>query len=539
VRTHDAAAHELGHVIAHILTSTHFDFVWIAGVNEQQDKYYQSAEFSKRCGGYVKSYRWGKMTFDGVRVRCISREDQDADAGEWLLVLLAGIAGEEVAAGQERPRSVIDLSDQYRTWEFRPKSEGDFEQAKKWFKRGADAGYIHARDVWAAFQHYYDKAFYAVRDHKEFLFATIPLLTKRGVMYNTSIMKLWNGFYAIEPTVKDSKKKLLYIQDNGTQGGKTMKLTELETFVLHDLSTKKVNGGIKDDVLQAYTGNYGVGGYNKFAYVDGRRYDVRLLNKKVASILYFLQRTGLVTLNDDKTIATHLPKNIAIPPKATVDVWLKDFTAILDAFKLAAAAEDTPDKSFNTCDLWYVVKSSPVQDAALTKAYEHLQETVRTIGALRQEENYVRQAADWLGRDLVTLKTPEHLRLRFVLELSAPALKAAAVQFHKDCIKPEGWDKMKKKEQAAYSWTPMVGGWVTDILNMAEAETLVDNYCMLNILGRYMTAESAHAAWRVEAARRHPDQGGSTEASAAFGAVWDRVEKAFPKAATKAVLAGK
>ena len=64
-------------------------------------------------------------------------------------------------------------------------------------------------------------------------------------MYNTAVMMLWNGFYQIEPSKKESKKVLLDHIDNGERET-TMKLTELETFVLHDLSTREVTGVIKD-----------------------------------------------------------------------------------------------------------------------------------------------------------------------------------------------------------------------------------------------------------------------------------------------------
>jgi hypothetical protein len=525
----NVAAHELGHVIGHIVTEMHFSYVWVAGVNEQSDKFYQDKDPLKHVGGHVRSYRWGKMTFDGKRVKCIN---QDADAEDWLVTLLAGIAGEEVFAGGERPRSVIELSHDYRIWEGRSGKAGDFQQAQKWVKRGVENGYFHAKEVWAVLQHYYNKAFSTVRSHKAFLLATVPLLVSKGVMYNTEVLTLWNGFYQIEPTKKASKNKAsLDIKDNA-QEENAMQLTELETFVLHDLSTRKVNGYIKDDQLQTYYGNFGVGGYYRFAYVHGRRYDVRGLAKKFDSILYLLQRTGLVNVNNDKNVVATLPEGI-LPPLATTEVWKKDMTTVIDGFKKTVTAEDTPNKQLSVSDIEHVVVGSPVQDAELSEAFDDLAATVKAINALRHEENSVRKAADILGRDISSIKDEYQLRQRFVLELSAPALKAAAVRVRKDCpTKPEKWDKMKKKEREACGWTSYAEKTVNDILAAAQDGTLADNCSMLFQLSYYLKAESAHAAWRVEAARRHPDQGGSTEASATFGAVWERVEKMFPKANT-------
>jgi hypothetical protein len=181
-----------------------------------------------------------------------------------------------------------------------------------------------------------------------------------------------------------------------------------------------------------------------------------------------------------------------------------------------------------------VIAHTPASDDAhvvLSKVFDDLAATVKEINALRTEENAVLQAADILGRDISSFKNEWQLRHRFVLELSAPTLKAAAVRVRKDFpTKPATWDKMKKKEREACGWNEWWDKSVNDILEAAQAGTLVDNHRLLQTLSGYLKAESAHAAWRIEAARRHPDQGGSVEASAVFGAVWDRVEKTFPAA---------
>jgi hypothetical protein len=148
-RDRDAAAHELGHVIGHIVTGTNFDYVWIAGVDKWWDKRNQDEDPKKWVGGYIRTYREGTMTFDGKRVKCATR---DTTAEEWLLTLLAGIAGEEVFAGQEKPRSIIDLSQEYRQWEGKSGAYGDFRIAQKWVKQGVEDGYFHAKQVWAVLQ---------------------------------------------------------------------------------------------------------------------------------------------------------------------------------------------------------------------------------------------------------------------------------------------------------------------------------------------------------------------------------------------------
>ena len=280
------------------------------------------------------------------------------------------------------------------------------------------------------------------------------------------------------------------------------------------------------------TRNFGVGGYYRFAYVNGRRYDVRGVVKKFNSILYLLQRMGLVNITDDKNIAATLPEGI-LPPLATAEVWKKDMATVIDGFKRTVAADDTPDKQLSVTDIEHVVTGSPVKDAELSKAFADLAATVKEINALRHEENSVRQAADILGRGISDFKNDYQLRQRFVLELSAPALKAAAVRVRKACPnKPDNWDKMKKKERDTCGWNEWSEKGVNDILAAAQDGTLIDNLHLLTILSGRLTAESAHAAWRIEAAMRHPDQGGSTEASAMFGEIWDRVEKMFPKANT-------
>jgi hypothetical protein len=286
-----------------------------------------------------------------------------------------------------------------------------------------------------------------------------------------------------------------------------------------------------------YCAALGVGGYYRFAYIDGRRYDIRGLSKKFASVLYFLQRMGLVTLTADKTIAATLPTGI-LPPKATTEVWLKDLNNVIDAFGKTLGTEDKPDKKLDIGDVQHVVNGSPVQDATVIEALANLVATVKTINTLRMEENAVRQAADILGRDISTIKDDRQLRQRFVFELSAPALKAAALRVRKDYpTKPEKWAKMKKQDREASGWNEYGEIWINKAVVAAQDGTLVDNPQLLNNLAYTLTAESAHAAWRIEAARRHPDQGGSAESSAAFGAVWDRAEKLFE--AAKATAAGK
>ena len=246
-RTHEdrleTAAHELGHVIAYIATETYFSYVWVRGSNEQSDWY---AKQHEKVAGCVLSYQHGKMTFDGKRVKCVTR---DVTAETWLITLLAGVAGEEVFAGQEKPRSIIDVSQEYRLAESAADGYGDFRQAQKWVQQGVEEGYIHAKDVWGMLQYFYNKAFSIVRSHKAFLMTTAPLLAQKGVMWNTEVMTSWNAFHQIESTKKVSKtSKTLDMKDN-EQETENMELTELEAFVLHDLSTRKVKGCIKDGEL--------------------------------------------------------------------------------------------------------------------------------------------------------------------------------------------------------------------------------------------------------------------------------------------------
>lgn len=112
-----------------------------------------------------------------------------------------------------------------------------------------------------------------------------------------------------------------------------------------------------------------------------------------------------------------------------------------------------------------------------------------------------------------------------------PALKAAAVHIKKDYPeKPANYDKMNRKKQESCRWNEYEPKWRDGFVTAAEAGTLADDFSQLQMMAGRLTAESAHAAWRIEAARRHPDHGGSSEASATFGAIWDRVEKTLPKA---------
>ncbi len=144
-------------------------------------------------------------------------------------------------------------------------------------------------------------------------------------------------------------------------------------------------------------------------------------------------------------------------------------------------------------------------------------------------------AEDFPGRDIVTLKDNWQLRLRFVLELSGSALKAAANRMQNDYPeKPARWNKMKKKERDASGWNEYMPRVLAERVAAAEAGTLIDDFDKLRLMSYSLTAESANAAWRIEAARRHLDQGGSAEASASFGEIWDRIEKIFPKAAAGA-----
>ena len=93
---------------------------------------------------------------------------------------------------------------------------------------------------------------------------------------------------------------------------------------------------------------------------------------------------------------------------------------------------------------------------------------------------------------------------------------------------------MKKKDREASGWNEWTAQSITDLVTAAEAGTLADDYNKLHTMCHYLTAQAAHAAWHIEAARRHPDQGGSAELSARFGEVWDRIEKSFPKVAAAA-----
>jgi hypothetical protein len=523
----ETAAHELGHVIAYIATETYFSYVWVRGADENS---FFTDKHDATTAGCVYSFQHGKMTFDGKRLRCVPR---DTTPETWLITLLAGVAGEEVLAGQENPRSIIDVSQGYRLAESAADGYGDFRQAQRWVKQSVEEGYIHTKDVWGMLQYFYNKAYSIVRSRKAFLMTAAPLLAKKGVMWNTEVMTSWNAFHQIEPSKKSQKTKTTLDTKDNAQEEETMQLTELETFVLHDLSTRKVKGGIKDGELQTYYGTLGVGGYYKFAYINGRRYEIRGFAKKYQSILYLLQRMGRVSVDGEFINAT---APAVLPPLTTVEVWKKDLTTVVDSFKKTVTAVDTPDKRLSTSDIEHVIAGSPIKNAELRKAFDDIAATVTELNALKIEENSVRQAMDILGRNVSSLKDEWQLRQRFVFELSAPALKAAAVRFKKDYpSKPENWDKMKKKDRKACGWDEYGEKVANDILAAAEAGTLVDDHRLLSVLSYRLKAESAHAAWRIEAARRHPDQGGSVEASASFGAVWDKVEALFPKAAATAV----
>jgi hypothetical protein len=530
------AAHEMGHVIAHVVTSTYFNDVWIAGVNEWQDKWRH--DDLKTMAGCVRSFQHGEMTFDGSRVKC---KERDADAEDMLLILLAGIAGQEVFAGIEKPRSIIEVSRDYRSREIHDgTASGDFRQAQKWVKHGVENGYFHAKEIWGVLQHYYNQSFHAVRSHKVFLDTAVALLTKTGVMYNTGVMTLWNSFYQIQTTKKDAKTRVLDIKDNADaqayaqEEEASMQLTPLETFVLHDLSTQKVHGEIKDEQLGAYYCNRGVGGYNRFAYVEGRRYDIRGLIKKCSNILYLLQRMGLIKLDTHQNIVATLPAGI-LPSMASVETWNKDLTTMLDSFeKTVSGVSGDSMTVLNTRDIEHVIKGAPIKNTTVVSAFEAIAKTVQNINALSREEVSVRRATDIMGRDVASIKDDFQLRQRFVLELSAPALKAAVSRVKKDCVKPAQWDKMKTKERQSCSWNE----WTAKYVNELDVKALIEDTDKLLQFAHHLKAESAHAAWRIEAARRHPDQGGSPEAAAAFNTVWDRVEKRFPKAVEAEGAAG-
>ena len=221
------------------------------------------------------------------------------------------------------------------------------------------------------------------------------------------------------------------------------------------------------------------------------------------SVLYLLQRTGLIILAGDKTLTVNLPDDI-LPPMATAEVWVKDVTTVIDLFKKTLLSDD-PTKRLCVSDIKHVIDGSPVKDASVQQAFNALATTVTEINVLTTEENSVRQAMDILRRDVSTFKNDHQLRMRFVLELSAPALKAAASRVRKAYpCKPANYDKMKKKEREACGWNEWTEKWVTDILAAAEAGTLVDNYHMLQVLAGHLKAESAHAAWRLEASTASP-----------------------------------
>jgi hypothetical protein len=555
----EAAAHELGHVIGHITTERYFGMVWVAGVSQPWDSYNQPKDSKKHVGGHVASYQHGTMVWDAKRerVKCVNAGSISPE--QFLIVLMAGIAGEEVFAGQERPRSIIDLSQEYRQWESKTDSYGDFRMAQKWVKQGVSDGYFYAREVWGVLQHFYNQAFWAVRNNKEFLIATIPVLAKRGVLWNTEVLKLWHGFYrttqilkskaAMTATKTADKTKTtdpfakgleLDIRDNTeatTEEDTTMKFNEAETYVLHYLSTNPKKGYVtRDEVVRTF--ERGVGGYYRFAYVDGRRYDFRGLAKKEGNVLYLLQRMGLVSVDKDQSIKVTLPKDIIIPPVAPLDTWKKDVTTLTEAFKKSVeATKEDFSTLIDAREVEHVIKNYPVPPE-VSEAFDALAATVKELGAIRHEENNIKQANDLLGRDIVTLKKNDELRLRFLLELSLPALKAAAKRLLKDYPeKPANYDKMKKKERDACGWTSYEAKWIADFVAAAEAGTLIDDFHQLRLMSYRLDAASANAAWRIEAARRHPDQGGSAEASARFGEIWDRVEKSFPKA--DAAAAGK
>ena len=254
------------------------------------------------------------------------------------------------------------------------------------------------------------------------------------------------------------------------------------------------------------------------------------MNKKLFSVLYLLQRLGLVKVAEDQMLVATLSDDL-LAPHASMEVWRKDLNAVIEAFKKTIRPDDPdPTRHLNVNDIGHVVSGSPVRDADFTKMFDDLAATAREINALKSEENGTRQAMDILGRDVSNIKDNYQVRLRFVLELSEPALKAAAKSLKKSYpSKPEKYDKMKKKEKESCGWNEWTEKWINDIVTAAEAGTLADDLNLLKVLSNHLTAESAHASWRIEAARRHPDQGGSSDTSAAFGAIWDRVEQMFPK----------
>lgn len=515
------AAHELGHTIAHIVTGTYFYNVWVAGASEWWDRIYK--DDIGKYAGCVRVYQYGKLIFDGERVR---RGSKDTDPEDLIVTLLAGIAGEEVAAGREKPRSIVDISCDYRlresqllTWG----SAGDFGQAQKWVKKGVENGYFHGERVWEVLQHYYNQAFYLVRDHKEFLLTASRLLLKNGCLHNTDVMKVWHYFYQIDTKKVVKETRWLDTKDNvcNATEEEQMNFNELETFVLHELSSSTRGCSLKDGDIQYVYGNRGVRG-NQFAYVEGRRYRIRGLSKKMPQILYHLQRIGRVTATDGKVTAT-LPEGIVGEP-VSGSVWAKDFDNVMERFqKDVERYVADPSTHMNMDDLKHLVENYPVTEE-VKSAYAALSATVKRVYELHREEYSARQAHDILSREVVTINGDFILRQRFVLELSPNALKGAATQASKDylSLKPEKFDKMKKREREKSNWQEST---LNSLNKIAEAGA--SDIWDMNTLARCLTPKAAHAAWRIEAARRHPDSGGSAEASAIFGAIWDRIEKSL------------
>jgi hypothetical protein len=64
---------------------------------------------------------------------------------------------------------------------------------------------------------------------------------------------------------------------------------------------------------------------------------------------------------------------------------------------------------------------------------------------------------------------------------------------------------MKRKEKDACGWNEYGAKWLADFVAEAEAGTLIDSFHQLRLMSYRLTAESANAAWRIEAARRHPE----------------------------------
>jgi hypothetical protein len=405
----------------------------------------------------------------------------------------------------------------------------DVIMAAGWVKQGVEDGYFHADEVWRVLQHYYIDAFDIVRDHKAFLLEAMKLLGKTGWLSADAVMTLWNKFYKVEPQEKAKKETRLSIKDNAETitltdlKGEPMKFTEHEIFVLHNTAARQAKREAGADAQNLWSPATTMG--NRFAYVDGRRYDTYGMRD---GIPYFLQRMGLMTVDKKGATTATIPDGI-LPPVAPLFIWAKDLLTVTERF--AKSLDDmgsNPRVYLSPWEFIHLTENYPApQDIA--ERVKTIRTLVQDIAVLDRELATAKQENDLLCRPVAGLTRHDDIKLRFLLELSLPALKAMVTRAKNDyeAAKPKNYDKMKKREQEKCGWFPssatMLGRYVEKV---TERQQLT--FDELATVRYYLTATAAHAGWRIEAARRHPDQGGSAEASSVFGEIWDRLEKILP-----------